>query len=78
MKSYSVGLFTHLKGVYGVEASDLQLAPGEVPRQIGITHRSGVVSEFVFADFGRSSDGDVTQFNYNSSRGTEKLAVFND
>lgn len=79
MKTYSVGVFTHSNGVYGVEASELGLEPGKVPQEIGITHRSGVVSRFKFTEFGYNKYGNVDQFNYAAADGgLSKLAVFND
>jgi hypothetical protein len=78
MKTYNVEQFDHYQGVYTSEASDLGMAQGEVPREIGITHRSGVVNQFVFSHFGYDDDGDIVSFNYRSTTGPEKLELYND
>jgi hypothetical protein len=78
MQNHSVGLFSFAGGEYATEASDLGLPPGKVPREVGITHRSGVVTRFVFSHFGYNDDGDIVSFNYRSTSGLDKLALYND
>lgn len=78
MQCYNVGEFDFDQGVYAADASGLGLAPGIVPREIGITHRSGVVTRFVFDYFKRDSEGDVTSFNYKSILGKDQVKIFND
>jgi hypothetical protein len=78
MQTFNVGLFTFEGGVYASEASDLGLPPGEVPREIGVTHRSGVVTRFVFSHDGYDEDGDIVSFNYRSTTGPEYLSLYND
>lgn len=78
MKNHSVGLFTWENTIYGAEASTLGLLPGEVPRETGITHRSGVITRFVFDQFEYDANGDCVSFNYNSTNGPEKLEIYND
>lgn len=78
MQCYSVDKFNFSKEGYVTEASDLGLAPGAVPREIGITHRSGVVSRFVFNHVERDREGDVISFNYKSILGKDQVKIFND
>lgn len=78
MQTHSVGLFDNRGHDYATEASELGLPPGEVPREIGITLRSGVVTRFVFSHYGYDSWGDIISFNYRSTIGPETLALCND
>lgn len=78
MKTFPVDQFTHNAGTYLTEASDLGLKPGEVPQELGITHRSGVVNRFVFQDFDRNADGDVAGFRYLSTNHLDRMLVIND
>lgn len=76
MNCFNVAQFDFINGEYSAEASDLGLPPGAVPKEIGITHRSGVVSRFVFDRY-TVVDGDIVSFNYRGRfDGTVKL--FND
>lgn len=79
MTNYSVGKFTYLDNVYSAEASDLAIAPGQVPLSLGITHRSGVVSKFRFVS-DSVVNGEVTAFNYVGSSDIlpARLVLFND
>jgi hypothetical protein len=78
MTNYSVSMFTQEGNTYGAEASDLGLQAGEVPRELGITHRSGVVTRFVFSHFEYDLDGDIVGFNYRSILGKATVQLYND
>ena len=78
MVTYNVGMFSFEGGVYATEASDLGLPPGGVPREVGITHRSGVVEVFRFSNYGYDEDGDIVSFNYRSTTSQARLELYND
>ncbi len=78
MKTFPVDQFTYDAGTYITEASDLGLKPGEVPREVGITHRSGVVNRFVFQKYDMTPDGDVAGFRYLSTSLLDKMLIIND
>lgn len=78
MNSYTVGKFTFEGGAYSAEASELGWKPGEVPTEMGITHRSGVVQKFVLCGVTHGPDKDIEQFNYRSVLGHQQVHVFND
>jgi len=73
MQNYSVGRFTFMNKVYSTEASELRWPPGEFARELGIVHRSGVVSRFVFDQM----KGDEYA-EYRSPVGNVRVIVFND
>jgi hypothetical protein len=76
--NYSVSKFTFNNGVYGVEASELGWKPGEYPRELGIIHRSGVVSKFVLCGVQHGPDNDLEHFEFENVVGKDKVIVFND
>lgn len=78
MKTYNVEKFTHHNGSYSTEASDLGLWPGEILEEVGITHRSGVVTRFRLQEVVRDREGDMISFAYQSTVGSEKLHIYND
>ncbi len=78
MRAFNVGLFDFSENEYSAEASGIGLKPGEVPGEIGITHRSGVVSRFVFERYQGDIEGNVTSFHYRSVLGKGKVTIFND
>jgi len=80
MTIHSVELFTHKDGNYITEASMLGWPPGQVPHEVGIQHRSGVVTRFSYHASQRDPEGDTQSWGYRSvgSPVGEKLTVFND
>ena len=78
MKTYSVERFTFENGVYSVEASELGWRPGEYSTELGITHRSGVVSRFVLREVSHGPEKDIEYFKFGSVLGKHHVIVFND
>ena len=80
MTNYCVGMFTYDGNTYGAEASDLGLQAGQVPRELGITHRSGVVTRFVFSHCDYDADGDIVAFVYlgNGVTAANRVTLYND
>lgn len=72
MTVHSVELFMHRDGTYTTDASMLGWPPGQVARELGIQHRSGVVARFTLV---RVQD---ELFEYRSVLGQDRVTVFND
>ena len=72
MQIHSVEQFQFEDGRYSAEASMLGWPPGKVARELGIQHRSGVVSRFTLV---KVQD---ELFEYKSVLGKDRVTVFND
>jgi len=72
MRIYRVEQFDRINDHYTAEASELRWPVCVPPAEIGIRHRSGVVSRFVIVE------ADEGSFVYQSHLTRDRVTVFND